>query len=164
MAGPSAFQARGSHAVRRQLGGFPGALQGCWQGALAESCGEHSTLHAVCPDVSSTRTGLRCGNDLSRVPPEGLRVSARHLSVIASQDLENVSGTGADVGLSVQGIVNYSPQQKESLLAAQDQLFKRMHEVLEKREAIVNMLQTNFPCAETEHKNAPLYVQVRPSP
>ena len=36
----------------------------------------------------------------------------------------------------------------------------RMHEVLEKREAIVNTLQTNFPCAETEHKNAPLYVQV----
>ena len=68
------------------------------------------------------------------------------------------------IGLSVQGIVNYSPQQKESLLAAQDQLFKRMHEVLEKREAIVNMLQTNFPCAETEHKNAPLYFQVRPSP
>jgi len=33
-------------------------------------------------------------------------------------------------------------------------------EVLEKREAIVNTLQTNFPCAETEHKNAPLYVQV----
>ena len=40
----------------------------------------------------------------------------------------------------------------------------RMHEVLEKREAIVNTLQTNFPCAETEHKNAPLYVQVSARP
>ena len=40
----------------------------------------------------------------------------------------------------------------------------RMHEVLEKREAIVNTLQTNFPCAETEHKNAPLYVQVSAPP
>ncbi|CAK0770229.1 hypothetical protein CVIRNUC_003746 [Coccomyxa viridis] len=55
--------------------------------------------------------------------------------------------------------VNYKPEQREALLAAQDQLFMRMHEVLEKREAIVNTLQTNFPCAETEHKNAPLYVQ-----
>jgi len=60
----------------------------------------------------------------------------------------------------MQETVHYSPQQKENLLGAQDQLFKRMHEVLEKREAIVNTLQTNFPCAETEHKNAPLYVQV----
>ena len=58
--------------------------------------------------------------------------------------------------------MNYSQQQKEGLLLAQDQLFRRMHEVLEKREVIVNTLQTNFPCAETEHKNAPLYVQVRP--
>ena len=61
----------------------------------------------------------------------------------------------------MQDAVNYSPQQKEALLAAQDQLFLRMHQVLEKREAIVNTLQTNFPCAETEHKNAPLYIQVR---
>ena len=59
-----------------------------------------------------------------------------------------------------QETVNYKPEQREALLAAQDQLFMRMHEVLEKREAIVNTLQTNFPCAETEHKNAPLYVQV----
>ena len=61
----------------------------------------------------------------------------------------------------MQDAVNYSPQQKEALLAAQDQLFLRMHQVLEKREGIVNTLQTNFPCAETEHKNAPLYIQVR---
>ena len=60
--------------------------------------------------------------------------------------------------------MNYSQQQKEGLLLAQDQLFRRMHEVLEKREVIVNTLQTNFPCAETEHKNAPLYVQVWPLP
>ncbi len=64
----------------------------------------------------------------------------------------------------MQDAVNYSPQQKEALLAAQDQLFIRMHQVLEKREAIVNTLQTNFPCAETEHKNAPLYIQVRGLP
>lgn len=61
----------------------------------------------------------------------------------------------------MQDAVSYSPQQKEALLTAQDQLFLRMHQVLEKREAIVNTLQTNFPCAETEHKNAPLYIQVR---
>ncbi len=48
-----------------------------------------------------------------------------------------------------QETVNYKPEQREALLAAQDQLFMRMHEVLEKREAIVNTLQTNFPCAET---------------
>ena len=63
-----------------------------------------------------------------------------------------------------QETVNYKPEQREALLAAQDALFMRMHEVLEKREAIVNTLQTNFPCAETEHKNAPLYVQVSARP
>ncbi|CAL5219987.1 g1925 [Coccomyxa viridis] len=72
---------------------------------------------------------------------------------------EPYKDAGKDHWRKVVEAVNYSQQQKEGLLLAQDQLFRRMHEVLEKREVIVNTLQTNFPCAETEHKNAPLYVQ-----
>ena len=61
----------------------------------------------------------------------------------------------------MQAATGYKPEQRASLLASQDALFGRMHEILEAREAIMNTLQANFPSAETEHKNAPLYVQVR---
>ena len=64
--------------------------------------------------------------------------------------------------MCTQAATGYKPEQRTALLAAQDSLFGRMHEILEAREAIMNTLQANFPSAETEHKNAPLYVQARP--
>jgi hypothetical protein len=61
----------------------------------------------------------------------------------------------------LQAATSYRPEQRGALLAAQDALFGRMHEILEAREGIMNTLQANFPSAQTEHKNAPLYVQAR---
>ncbi|CAL8467919.1 g7457 [Coccomyxa elongata] len=77
----------------------------------------------------------------------------------ASDSAEPYTDPGKDHWRKVVAASCYTPEQKAGLLTAQNVLFARMHEILEAREAIMNTLQANFPCAETEHKNAPLYVQ-----
>ncbi|EIE20867.1 hypothetical protein COCSUDRAFT_57414 [Coccomyxa subellipsoidea C-169] len=76
-----------------------------------------------------------------------------------ASDAEPYTDPGKDHWRKVVEASSYTPEQKQGLLTAQNVLFARMHEILEAREAIMNTLQANFPCAETEHKNAPLYVQ-----